>query len=632
MKYYENSMKKKAIIFIVFAVLFAQNALCQFPDYRKTNLGLYLAPNFNMHSPNFNMDSIASVTDNKTTTGIAVGAIFNYPVSDMITLSGRFGYNDLSGTLDGKNPLSQELSFDAGLSYLEITPAVNLFNIIPVERLYLLAGLELGIPLSPKYEISFSSTNALIELPDPNVRIAAAIGAGYIFDLSKNVFLTPEISFRIPFTQVSSNSKFDSWSVSQIRLGVSLTFGLESTAPGAKESYLKIGFDDIRYYDLEGNTNTLKRIKVEDNQYKELFPIIPYVFYNENKDVPREDNQALAQGSEAGQYSLDNLEADALKINIRTLDIIGARMKLNTNSTITITGTNDGKKESTNKSLSQKRAEYAKNYLVNSHGIEPARINIVSAGLPSKPSSSSVPEGIEENRRIEIRSNDDFILQPIVIKEEVQSLADPNLIEFVPFVKTSDSVISWKLEITQMDKTLRVMEGTGDIPPLQWIIYPNELHKKEIPIEFNLSVKNSAGLSRRESGTIPVDYFSFIRKKEEQMPDRIIYKFSLVLFDFDKSDISPSDMKIIEDNVLPSVKFNSIVKIYGYTDKIGDQGYNKKLAQKRAETVAKLIKDKVKDAKVEVYGVGYNKGLFENDTPVGRHLSRTVQILVESPK
>ncbi len=588
-----------------------------------------------MHSPDFVLSGQFRLDENKTTTGLSIGAILNFPLSDIFTISGRLGYNDMSGVLPGSGTSDIVNNFDASLAYFEIMPSVQFFNVIPVERLYLLGGIELGIPVTNKYESGIiAQVPVEQEIADANMRMALVIGAGYVFDISRRIFLAPEISYRIPFSDVSSNDVFQTWSVPQIRLGVSLTFGFGSDkpVPDGKDPYLSVGFDDVRYYDLEGKSNKLKKIRVEDNQYKELFPLIPYVFFDENSDKPRTDNQTMSQGSDAGQYSLESLEADALKINTRTLDIIGSRMKLNTNTSITLTGTNDGKKEPANKSLSQKRAEFAKNYLVTAHGIEPARINIVSAGLPKKPSSSSVPEGIEENRRVEITSSDGFILQPIVIREEVQSLAYPNLIEFIPMVETSDSIVSWKLEITQADKTLRTLEGTGEVPPLQWIIYPNELQKKEMPIEYNLRVRNSAGLSRSESGTIPVDYFSFIRKKEENMPDRIISKFSLVLFDFDKADISAEDMKILETEVLPSIKFNSIVKIFGYTDKIGDSDYNKKLAQRRAESVAKLIREKVKDVKPEVHGVGYNKGLFENESPVGRHLSRTVQIIVESPK
>ncbi len=629
-------MIKKISVLLVLIAITAPVLNSQCPAYRKTNIGFYGAFTNNMHSPDFTLPSLALFNNNDNQAGFALGITGNFPVSKLITISGSVGYNDLSGDLEGMLLQDNTPLLSASLGCLEIAPSVQFHNLLPVDRLYFLAGVELGIPLTKSYDLS-NATGALnmkADIPDPTFRMAGAVGAGYIFELSKTIFLTPEISFRIPFTDVSSNDDFKTWNVSQLRFGVSLTFGFSGDEGGktGPESSLDIGFEDIRYYDRDGKSNTLKKIKVEDTQYKELFPLIPYVFFDENKETPADKTQAPAQGNEAGAFSDASLEPEAVKINMKTIDIIGSRLRSKPNATITITGTHDGKKENANKSISQKRAEYVKKYLVTNYGIAPERINIVSGSMPSKPSTSNVPEGVAENRRIEFSSNDKAILQPIIIKEDVQSLADPNLIEFLPYAKSTDSIVSWKLTITQMDKTLRTLEGTGGIPPLQWIIYPNDLQKKELPIEYELAVRNSAGLTRKESGTIPVDYFSYIRKKEEHMPDRTISKFSLILFDFDKADISESDMSVIQENVLPAIKFNSTVKIFGYTDRIGDSDYNRKLAQRRAETVAKMITDKAPDAKVEFVGVGYMNGLFENETPIGRHLSRTVQIFVETPK
>ena len=118
----------------------------------------------------------------------------------------------------------------------------------------------------------------------------------------------------------------------------------------------------------------------------------------------------------------------------------------------------------------------------------------------------------------------------------------------------------------------------------------------------------------------------------EQLSDRTIAKFSLVLFDFDKSDLTDDNRRILETIVLPVVQFNSTVKIFGYTDRIGDAEYNKKLAASRATTVKNALEAKVKDAKYEIYGLGESVQVFDNSTPIGRHLSRTVQIYVETPK
>ncbi len=89
---------------------------------------------------------------------------------------------------------------------------------------------------------------------------------------------------------------------------------------------------------------------------------------------------------------------------------------------------------------------------------------------------------------------------------------------------------------------------------------------------------------------------------------------------------------MIEKNILPEIKYNSTVQIYGYTDRIGNDDYNKKLAERRANTVREVLQAKAKSARYEVYGAGENNVIFDNDSPIGRQLSRTVQIYVITPK
>ena len=158
------------------------------------------------------------------------------------------------------------------------------------------------------------------------------------------------------------------------------------------------------------------------------------------------------------------------------------------------------------------------------------------------------------------------------------------------------------------------------------------MKKSQIPIDYVLTATNAKDLKRTVSGSIPTEYFSFLRKKSEELPDKTISKYSLILFDFDKAEISEKDKTIIEENILPEIKFNSTVKIYGYTDKIGKEDYNKNLSERRAAAFKDLLSSKVKDAKYETYGVGENEVIFDNNSPIGRQLSRTVQIYVITPR
>ncbi len=594
-----------------------------------TNIGIYGALNYNMHNPSFTLGNY-NYEKSGNSLGFAFGAIGNFPINETYVISGRLGYNDVGGEFDGLLPGGDNSpTLKAALSYLEISPVVQFHNLVPLEKLYFLAGLEFGFPIIRQFDTS----GVRKDIPDAAPRFAIIAGAGYTFDLSENIFLSPELSFRFPFTEVSTNDAFNSWKVPQIRLGVNLTFGFtKKEEPPRMHSELHVGETEVRYYDREGNHYPLKRIKVEDLQYKELFPLIPYVFFDEDQAVPPEKYQDISESGEAGEGVVKNLEPDAISINKETLDIIGNRMKDNPDATITINGTRDSKTEAKNSELSLRRAEFAKRYLMENFGIDANRIKVTAGGLPSKPSSSRVPDGVAENRRIEFSSDDPAILQPIIIKEKTQSISEPNLIEFVPDVSSTDSITAWTFEISQAGKELRKYKGTGKIKPIQWVIFPDELRDSEIPLEYYLQVKSESGLEREETGTIPIEYYSIVRKKEEKLPDKTISKFSLILFDFDKADISDSDMRVIETDVVPEIKYNSTVKIYGYTDRIGDEDYNQKLAERRAEAVKDVLQNNVKDAKFEVYGVGYNKGLFDNNSPIGRQLSRTVQIFVETPR
>lgn len=616
-------------------------------------IGLYGGLNINMHSPSFDYPILSDpplidevpFDENKNSFGGNFGVVFNYPFDEMFVLSGRLGYNMMGVELEQEitpDGWTHTETIDASLDYLEITPALQLHNLVPVDGLYLLGGLEFGVPLGAEYDLTeITSISPPVmdtisdngrELPDAGIRFALAIGAGYTIDLGGSVYLTPEASFRFPFTTVSGSDSFDSWNAPQLRVGVSITFGLGGEEEIPEGSMLDVGFRDVRYYDKEGNKYPLKNITVEEVQYTELFPIIPYVFCSANSPFPAPAEQELAAEKEAGEFSLSMLEPDAMDINIHTLDILGERMRMNPNTKITITGTNDTKSENENEELSGKRAEFAKNYLIVNYGIGSDRIETRSTGLPEKASAVNDPDGMAENRRIEFSSEKPEILEPIIIEKERQALASPDLIEFVPYAVSTDSVERWVLEIFQADKSLRKYAGSGEPQPMKWIIMPNELSRTEIPVEYVFSAENEAGLEKTATGSVPINFISMRRKKAEDMADRTISKFSLIVFDFDKAVVSDHDRKIIEENVLPAIKYNSTVQVYGYTDRIGSESYNKNLAKRRAEAVREVLKNKVETAKYEVYGVGENNIIFDNDSPIGRQLSRTVQIYVITPK
>ncbi|MGB9771733.1 MAG: OmpA family protein [Candidatus Kapaibacteriota bacterium] len=598
---------------------------------------------------------VGSINESKLGSGFGFGGIINYPITNNIFITGRLGYNYFSSKLNfylfDYNTLTYTTTedvFDLKLSYLEVTPGILFYpQLVGAENLYFLGGFEIGPYLTKTLTNTINGNKA--EITQAKTRFALTVGLGYTFQIDENVYLSPEISYRFPFTKVYEQDYPDlfdqlgnvvAWhkeqlSTPQIRIGVNLTFSIPEykEVPKIPAPAGEVGFKQVLALDNQGNFVPATLIRVEDTRYQEYFPIVPYVFFESNSSSLAKNTQYLASKTEAGAFDPQNLPMDALEINKRTLDIVGWRLKNNPRADLTVTGTTDGTTlEKNNKQLPLERANFVKDYLVNNWGVNPQRINTRTSQLPSKPSTSAVPEGVEENRRAELSSSNPEILAPILIESENQRIADPQLIQFVPYANVSDSISFWEIDVYQGGNLLKRYNGSGYPQTLHWTIKPNELSASNVPIDYSLVVETVNGKKFTAKGSIPTEYLSQTKKKAEERPDVTITKFSLVLFDFDKAEVSQADRDIINKLIIPNIKFNSTVKIYGYTDRIGDDEYNLKLALRRAETVKNIIQAQRKNVQIETYGVGERQLLFDNDIPTGRHLSRTVQVVIVTPK
>ena len=105
-----------------------------------------------------------------------------------------------------------------------------------------------------------------------------------------------------------------------------------------------------------------------------------------------------------------------------------------------------------------------------------------------------------------------------------------------------------------------------------------------------------------------------------------------ILFDFDSPLLTEQNKQVIDKFIIPNIKFGSSVDIYGYSDRIGQPEYNRRLSLQRANAVRDYIQIKNRNVRIRTNGLGNDTEIFDNEIPVGRQLSRTVQILVITPK
>lgn len=655
-------MNKTTISALLFAGLCASGASAQDNIIPPARLGIFGGANINLFSPDIQawrgtipqdtafvgFTNVAErIVDGSSTLGLNLGIMGGVPLSRTIHLSGRIGYNNLSGSgeLVQTNPTTTVTNVaDISYSTLEVSPVVEFYNLIPGVNIHPLVGLEFGFPLgaSITQTASFQQQNRTgsapiatdADIPSASVRAAFIVGLGYTFRIdTSNWYIQPEISYRAALTKLSSDAAFNPSSVSQIRLGVNIFwgFGSKNQTSSAQSSDVSVRMDRITT-SVGGADVDVSSLNLEDVQYNEMFPLVPYVFMPENGATPEASYQASGVPAESGQFIPESLPLDAIEINRNLLNVIGARMRKYEQASLTITGTTDGKTEAKTPGLAKARAEWAKNFLTTNFAIDPNRIVTKTTATPAKPSSVTTPDGIVENRRVEFESNVPDVLAPIVIKADNSRISTPMNLQFQPKIVAEDSIRDWDMSLVQAGKPLQTMSGTGKPKRISWNVKPNELSAAQVPVDYELTIRTTEGDSAITTGSLPVDYVSSVRKRTTNESDKTIDKYSLILFDFDKSELNAENKRILEQSVLPSIRANSTVRIVGYSDRIGNDDYNATLSKERALTVEAFLKQTAKDAKFVVSGVGESHEPYDNNSTIGRQLSRTVQVTVETPR
>lgn len=610
---------------------FAQN---QHSPVKKFEFGLYTGVNYNFHAPSFSTSGGGNYKLSNTSMGFHGGGFVDYSLNKTYRLTGRLGIHGMGVELIEELPNDLLNTMTANITMLEISTGVKFMDLFNDSPAYVLTGFEYGSRLTSEYSENLASnpvsSTAYKTIPDTKDRLAVYIGAGIPMK-AWNYTITPEVTYRKSLGDFSSS--LSPWGLDQLRIGISITLGPSSKKNDIKEPIINNPANvEVGYYDDAGDYRVLESgLTVEDIQYSEMYPFVPFVFFGLNSEKPDPTLQMTNSGDARGQFSLETLPQDAIEINKRTMDIIGLRMRGNPDATLNLIGSIDGKTES-KKGLALRRAESVKSYLTSNYGIDANRITTTSKALPDVPTAKNLKDGMSENRRVTFKSSHFDILEPITIRGDESRWTKPELVEFRPKDFDSTAVNTWTLNISQAGRSLKDLAGAGTPTPQRWVIRPNELSNSQVPIDYTLSTVNNNGTTSTVNGSIPVDYSSSIKQLSESKPDMVVTKFSLILFDFDRAEISPENAEILKNRVGPVIKGNSVVKIIGYTDRIGAPDYNRSLALQRANATKSILEEKSPDARYEVAGRGEDVEIFDNGIATGRVLSRTVQIFVETPR
>ncbi|MBC8145492.1 MAG: hypothetical protein H7X80_07890 [bacterium] len=111
-----------------------------------------------------------------------------------------------------------------------------------------------------------------------------------------------------------------------------------------------------------------------------------------------------------------------------------------------------------------------------------------------------------------------------------------------------------------------------------------------------------------------------------------IERYSLILYDFDSAEPGRMNQRILDDHVLPEINANTEISIAGYSDVVGQEEHNYRLALARATRIATLIRRALGPEgykSLEATAYREEDAPYRYDLSEGRMFSRTVIITLK---
>jgi len=516
------------------------------------------------------------------------------------------------------------------------------------------------------------------EIPNVNsLQFGFSMGYGHHIPISKKVVIVPEISASIPFSRIIAGPE---WKQTSILIGMSIRWGMGAVKEevirraevidtievnvnerigsliieGQKKSTKSIEEFETHKIITETiqRTDTLKvglppkvspkpvmkahiaqdeeseevdAINVRGQLVTEAFPILPMVFFSEADANlhPRYRQLRTIEG-----FASDKLEPLVSEQHKDILNIIGERMNKNMQAKIELHGFSDPTTENSDCELAGKRVGTVREYLANVWNVDRSRITIEMDKRrcsPENPTMSRIPQGYEENRRIEIISEQKDILAPVIRSRYVEITEyAPKELHINASRTIGENINSWKLSSQLGDSVLHVKDG-AQIP--LWIQMPIEKEDARLmqqsmndQLQMSMIIQDNEGDLGSTEMSIPI---------QRDTTNYAIQRLSLMHFPVQKATLDRQGRNAI-DAFLQDLEDNASISIMGYSDNLGNAQSNLELSKERAETVYKYIRSiKPKSNIVKVNGLGSTAlppGIRSHELPESRFLSRTVQI------
>lgn len=562
------------------------------------------------------------------------------------------GFEVLDPTRNIYVPLVREHVFTSSLGYVSIEASVRSQPLedIPV---FIRAAFDAGNPI---VDGTYTQTDQIVSpdgvlFPDGTLRrttgsgqfpgLGTAIGItgglGASLMLSQTLEVSPEVFYRLGIGSITSSAR---WEQSYIGGGLALRIHPSPSEPPQPEPVAPVEPVALPIVEAPSQPAPVERppaviaavrsapLEIRETVVTQTFPLLPYVFFDSASADLRAAYRAAPPVSAFRELDLPK---QTLPIYYTMLDILGSRMKARPDATLTVTGTTDGVEVSTSaQKLAEQRAASVVAYMRQRWGIAADRFRVKTTDVPSLVSNPAYPEGIEENRRVELSTATAGLLDPVVHTRfnehvPVQPRHDVTIDVLYP-----DRAVDWELRVRHRDRLVGSRGGNGAPPAAISFDLTQEMTNDLGPVVGRIdSLDVELVLAQREGAPVLAKTrFPLIKT----IANFEVSRLSLIVFDYNRSDISEQNKDMMRRVVSASAGQGSTATIIGSTDRLGELGYNLELSGARARSVQSYVRSIAPTLDItQVTGVGASTLPYSNDVPEGRFYCRTVSLTITTP-
>lgn len=540
-------------------------------------------------------------------------------------------------------------SFRADLGYLAIQAGLRWkpFHSVPV---YLRITGDAGNPI---VNATYTQTERIVspegvlypdntaerttgsgEFPGLSTAYGVSGGLGFAVDLSQRVQLAPEVIVRYGLNSITSTADWrQHWLAAGLHLRYRFTEEVSVAPPPLPEPELEpepepVVADTI----LPPPPATIVAVhtsplRIQETVVTQTFPLLPYIFFDSAQAVLPDKYRHAAAPSTMNEAALPK---ETLPIYYRVLDIIGSRLARST-ATLIVTGTTDGAEGSSSerRDLALRRAHAVAGYIGQRWNIPPSRFSIRTAEKPSLPSNEKYADGLVENRRVELDATDVSVLQPVIHSRFNEYVAIQPHQDFTVRIEHPETVTGWQLSVYHGTALVAQHHAQGVPPATVRFDLDNEITNKLGPIVGSSDTLSATLAVTTTTNTVQASTTFPVEKVTNNVE---VSRLSLIVFDFDRSDIADANKQMMQQMITAAVRQGSVARIVGSTDRLGEVDHNLQLSKERALSVERATRAISPVLKIEtVEGIGPSVLPYDNSLPEGRFYCRTVSLTITTP-